>query len=60
MSDRVIRLSDGMIAEEQQMKAKVAENRSQLVLAEAEVPMAMAEAFRKTLATGRTFSCVSQ
>jgi len=34
------------IAEEQQMKAKVAENRSQLVLAEAEVPKAMAEAFR--------------
>ncbi len=28
------------------MKAKVAENRSQLVLAEAEVPMAMAEAFK--------------
>ena len=34
------------IAEEQQMKAKVADNRSQLVLAEAEVPMAMADAFR--------------
>ncbi|MGI9470002.1 MAG: flotillin-like protein FloA [Rubripirellula sp.] len=34
------------IADEQQMKAKVADNRSQLVLAEAEVPMAMAEAFR--------------
>ena len=34
------------IAEEQQMRAKVAENRSQLVLAEAEVPLAMAEAFQ--------------
>ena len=34
------------IAEEQQMKAKVAENRSQFVLAEAEVPKAMAEAFK--------------
>lgn len=34
------------IAEEQQMKAKVTDNRSQLVLAEAEVPMAMAEAFK--------------
>jgi len=34
------------IAEEQQMKAKVAENRSLFVLAEAEVPMAMAEAFK--------------
>ncbi|MFK8115498.1 MAG: flotillin-like FloA family protein, partial [Rubripirellula sp.] len=33
------------IAEEQQMLAKVADNRSQLVLAEAEVPKAMAEAF---------------
>jgi uncharacterized protein YqfA (UPF0365 family) len=29
------------------MKAKVAENRARLVVAEAEVPMAMAEAFRK-------------
>ena len=28
------------------MKAKVAENRARLVVAEAEVPMAMAEAFR--------------
>jgi uncharacterized protein YqfA (UPF0365 family) len=35
------------IAEEQQMKAKVTENRSALVLAEAEVPIAMAEAFRQ-------------
>jgi uncharacterized protein YqfA (UPF0365 family) len=34
------------IAQEQQMKAKVAENRSRLVLAEAEVPQAMAEAFK--------------
>lgn len=35
------------IANEQEMKAKVAENRAQLVLAESEVPMAMADAFRK-------------
>ena len=35
------------IAMEQEMKAKVAENRSRLVEAEAQVPMAMAEAFRK-------------
>jgi uncharacterized protein YqfA (UPF0365 family) len=35
------------VAQEQVMKAKVAENRSRLVLAEAEVPMAMADAFRK-------------
>ena len=34
------------IASEQQMKAKVSENRSRLVLAEAEVPRAMAEAFK--------------
>ena len=34
------------IAREQEMKAKVAENRSQVVLAEAEVPRAMADAFR--------------
>ncbi|QDV63649.1 flotillin-like protein FloA [Crateriforma conspicua] len=34
------------IAEEQQMKARVASNRSRLVLAEAKVPEAMAEAFR--------------
>ncbi|MGB7327240.1 flotillin-like protein FloA [Rubripirellula reticaptiva] len=34
------------IAEEQQMKARVTDNRSALVLAEAEVPMAMAEAFK--------------
>jgi uncharacterized protein YqfA (UPF0365 family) len=35
------------IALEQEMKAKVAENRSKLVEAEAQVPMAMADAFRK-------------
>ena len=35
------------VAHEQEMKAKVAENRSLLVLAEAEVPQAMADAFRK-------------
>ena len=34
------------VAYEQEMKAKVFENRSRLVLAEAEVPRAMAEAFR--------------
>ncbi len=34
------------IAVEQQMKARVTENRSRLVLAEAEVPKAMAEAFK--------------
>ncbi len=35
------------IAKEQQMKANVAENRAQLVLAEADVPQAMADAFRQ-------------
>ena len=35
------------IATEQEMKAKVAENRSHLVLAESEVPMAMATALRE-------------
>jgi uncharacterized protein YqfA (UPF0365 family) len=35
------------IAMEQEMKAKVAENRSKLVEAEAQVPMAMADAFRR-------------
>lgn len=35
------------IAEEQEMKARVALNRASLVLAEAEVPEAMADAFRK-------------
>lgn len=34
------------VAYEQEMKAKVCENRARLVLAEAEVPKAMAEAFR--------------
>ena len=34
-------------AAEQEMKAKVADNRASLVLAEAEVPKAMSEAFRK-------------
>jgi uncharacterized protein YqfA (UPF0365 family) len=34
------------VAREQEMKAKVSENRAQLVLAEAEVPKAMATAFR--------------
>jgi uncharacterized protein YqfA (UPF0365 family) len=34
------------IAKEQEMKAKVAENRAGVILAQAEVPMAMAEAFR--------------
>jgi uncharacterized protein YqfA (UPF0365 family) len=34
------------IAREQEMRAKVAENRSRVVLAEAEVPAAMADAFR--------------
>src|SRR5208283_3462143 len=35
------------LAREQEMKAQVARNRAQVVLAEAEVPMAMAAAFRK-------------
>ncbi len=35
------------VAHEQEMKAKVAENRARFVLAEAEVPQAMADAFRK-------------
>ena len=34
------------VAQEQEMKAKVAENRSHVILAEAEVPRAMADAFR--------------
>jgi uncharacterized protein YqfA (UPF0365 family) len=34
------------IAREQEMKAKVVENRALVLLAEAEVPMAMAGAFR--------------
>ncbi len=40
------------IAQEQEMKAKVSENRARLVLAEAEVPKAMAEALRE----GRLFT----
>lgn len=35
------------IAKEQEMKAKVAENRAGVLLAQAEVPMAMAQAFRE-------------
>lgn len=35
------------VAFEQEMKAKVADNRSRLILAEAEVPRAMADAFRQ-------------
>ncbi len=35
------------LAREQEMKAQVARNRAQVVLAEAEVPLAMAAAFRK-------------
>jgi uncharacterized protein YqfA (UPF0365 family) len=34
------------IAHEQEMKARVAENRGRVILAEAQVPLAMAEAFR--------------
>jgi uncharacterized protein YqfA (UPF0365 family) len=41
------------IAREQDMKAKVAENRASVVLAEAEVPMAMAAAFREGNLLGR-------
>jgi len=37
------------IAQEQQMKALVAENRSRLVMAEADVPKAIADAFRQGL-----------
>src|SRR5690606_19340635 len=35
------------VAQEQENRAKIQENRAQVVLAEAEVPKAMAEAFRK-------------
>ena len=35
------------MAREQEMKAEVARNRARVVLAEAEVPQAMADAFRK-------------
>ena len=42
------------VAREQEMKAKVSENRAQLVLAEADVPMAMATAFRERQSARRT------
>jgi uncharacterized protein YqfA (UPF0365 family) len=42
------------IAREQEMKAKVAENRAHVLLAEAEVPLAMAEAFKKGNLTSGT------
>jgi len=42
------------IAREQEMKAQVAENRSRVVLAEAEVPLAMAAAFREGNLHGHT------
>jgi uncharacterized protein YqfA (UPF0365 family) len=41
------------IAREQEMRAKVAENRAHVVLAEAEVPLAMAAAFREGNFMGR-------
>jgi uncharacterized protein YqfA (UPF0365 family) len=41
------------IAREQEMRAKVAENRARVVLAEAEVPLAMAAAFREGNFMGR-------
>jgi len=41
------------VAYEQEMKAKVADNRSRLILAEAEVPRAMADAFRKGRVAGQ-------
>ncbi|HUY31567.1 MAG TPA: flotillin-like protein FloA [Pirellulales bacterium] len=41
------------IAREQEMRAKVAENRARVVLAEAEVPLAMAAAFREGNFIGR-------
>jgi uncharacterized protein YqfA (UPF0365 family) len=41
------------IAQEQEMKAKVAENRALLVLAEADVPSAMATAFRNGRIRGK-------
>ena len=47
------------IAEEQRMKARVTENRSRLVLAEAEVPKAMAEAFRSGRISGLNGSTTS-
>jgi uncharacterized protein YqfA (UPF0365 family) len=44
------------VAAEQEMKAKVAENRARLVEAEAQVPMAMANAFRRGSLTTATTS----
>jgi uncharacterized protein YqfA (UPF0365 family) len=41
------------IAREQEMKAKVSENRAAVIKAEAEVPMAMADAFRQGRFDGR-------
>ncbi|MCE5303952.1 MAG: flotillin-like protein FloA [Planctomycetaceae bacterium] len=41
------------MAREQEMKAQVARNRAQVVLAEAEVPLAMAAAFREGNLTGK-------
>ncbi len=40
------------IAREQEMKSKVAENRARLILAESEVPQAMAQAFRSGRVNG--------
>jgi len=42
------------VADEQESKARVAENRAKLVLAEAEVPEAMADAFRQGKLTAST------
>jgi uncharacterized protein YqfA (UPF0365 family) len=42
------------IAREQEMKANVAENRARVVMAEAEVPLAMATAFREGHFNGRS------
>ncbi|MFO7901098.1 MAG: flotillin-like protein FloA [Pirellulaceae bacterium] len=44
------------VAVEQEMKAEVASNRARLVMAEAEVPRAMAEAFRSGNISGTTSS----
>lgn len=41
------------VAREQEMKAQVAENRSKVVLAEADVPMAMAKAFKQGMLHGK-------
>jgi uncharacterized protein YqfA (UPF0365 family) len=48
------------IATEQEMKAKVAENRALLVDAESQVPMAMAEAFRKGNLNGSGSAAVAR